>query len=81
MRKNLTPIGNSLGIILDRSILSLLKLDRETAFEITTDGRRLLLEPLSLNADASEPTQFAAGNFSPVVKNSDVGVQLKAVAR
>ncbi len=46
MRKSLTQIGNSRGIILDRSILSLLKLNEDTVFEITTDGTKLVLEPV-----------------------------------
>lgn len=46
MRKNLTVIGNSLGIIIEKPILDLLGIQKETQFEMTTDGRRLILEPV-----------------------------------
>ncbi|WP_373044159.1 AbrB/MazE/SpoVT family DNA-binding domain-containing protein [Vulgatibacter sp.] len=45
MVKKLTPVGNSLGIIIDRPILDLLKIDRETALEISTDGEALIIRP------------------------------------
>ncbi len=46
MRKNLTVIGNSLGIIIEKPILDLLGINRETQIELTTDGNRLILEPV-----------------------------------
>lgn len=46
MRKNLTIIGNSLGIIIEKPILDLLGINRETQFEMITDGKRLILEPV-----------------------------------
>ena len=46
MRKRLVAIGNSLGLIIDRPILDLLGIDRRTEIEVTTDGRRLVLEPV-----------------------------------
>lgn len=45
MRKSLTMIGNSMGIIIDKPILDLLGISRESEVEITTDGRRLIIEP------------------------------------
>jgi len=46
MIKKLTPIGNSLGLIIDRPILGLLDIDRDTELEITTDGETLMIQPL-----------------------------------
>jgi antitoxin MazE len=46
MRKNLTVIGNSLGLIIEKPILDLLGFSRDTELEITTDGRRLVIEPV-----------------------------------
>lgn len=46
MRKNLTTIGNSLGIIIEKPILDLLGISKETQFEMITDGQRLILEPV-----------------------------------
>ena len=47
MTKNLTVIGNSLGIIIEKPILDLLGISRETPLEIITDGKRLIIEPLT----------------------------------
>jgi len=45
MIKTLTPIGNSLGLIIDRPILNLLNIDRDTELEISTDGKTLTIRP------------------------------------
>ncbi|MBI5546669.1 MAG: AbrB/MazE/SpoVT family DNA-binding domain-containing protein [Deltaproteobacteria bacterium] len=45
MRKHLTAIGNSLGIVIEKPILELLNIDRETELELHTDGTRLIIEP------------------------------------
>ncbi len=47
MRKRLTSIGNSLGLIIDKPILDLLGIDRDTVLEISTDGRRLVIQPVA----------------------------------
>jgi antitoxin component of MazEF toxin-antitoxin module len=46
MVKKLSRIGNSLGIIIERPILELLKVDEDTPLEITTDGDALTIRPL-----------------------------------
>jgi antitoxin component of MazEF toxin-antitoxin module len=45
MRKRLVAIGNSLGIIIERPILELLNIGRETELEMSTDGESLILRP------------------------------------
>ena len=45
MIKKLTPIGNSLGIIIERPILELLGIDRNTPLEVKTDGKGLIIRP------------------------------------
>ena len=45
MTKTLTAIGNSLGLIIDRPILELLKIDKDTPLEIETDGKSLTIRP------------------------------------
>lgn len=47
MTKKLSHIGNSLGLIIERSILDLLSIDANTDLDITTDGHRLIIEPIS----------------------------------
>lgn len=46
IRKKLSVVGNSLGLVIEKPILELLKIDRETEIEMTTDGNRLILEPV-----------------------------------
>ena len=46
MIKKLTPIGNSHGLVIDKSILELLKITPETELELSTDGTRLIIEPV-----------------------------------
>jgi antitoxin component of MazEF toxin-antitoxin module len=45
MLKKLTKHGNSLALIIDRPILDLLKINAETALDISTDGTRLIVAP------------------------------------
>ena len=47
MRKKLVAIGNSLGLIIEQPILELLRIDRETILEISTDGKALIIRPVS----------------------------------
>jgi antitoxin MazE len=47
MRKTLTTIGNSLGLIIDRPILELLHIDKDTPLEIETDGKALIIRPVA----------------------------------
>ena len=46
MIKKLTVIGNSYGLVIDRSILELLHITPETELELSTDGMRLIIEPV-----------------------------------
>ena len=43
--KKLIPVGNSMGLIIDRAVLDLLGITRETALELTTDGRAIIITP------------------------------------
>ncbi|MFL5293348.1 MAG: AbrB/MazE/SpoVT family DNA-binding domain-containing protein [Myxococcales bacterium] len=46
MRKKLSAIGNSLGIVIEKPILELLDITRDTEIELKTDGDRLILTPI-----------------------------------
>ena len=46
MTKKLSPIGNSLGLLIDKPILDLLSIDRETELEVRTDGESLIISPM-----------------------------------
>lgn len=45
MNKRLSVIGNSLGVIIDKPILELLNIDRDTVLEVKTDGESLIIKP------------------------------------
>jgi antitoxin component of MazEF toxin-antitoxin module len=46
MTKTLTSIGNSLGLIIDKPILELLRIDKDTPLELETDGQTLIIRPV-----------------------------------
>ena len=46
VKKHLTAIGNSFGIIIDKPILDLLNITKDTPLEVKTDGAGLIIRPL-----------------------------------
>jgi antitoxin MazE len=46
MRKKLSAIGNSLGIVIEKPILELLDFTKDTELDMTTDGDRLIIAPV-----------------------------------
>jgi antitoxin component of MazEF toxin-antitoxin module len=67
MIKRLQAVGNSSGVIIDRPILDLLKITSDTQLEVTTDGERLIITPL---------TAKGAGRTAKLAK-----AQVKTLAR
>ena len=55
MQKRLSAFGNSLGVVIEKPILQLLKIDRETRLEMTTDGDRIVLTPVRQSETAETP--------------------------
>ena len=55
MIKRLTKHGNSLALVIDRSILELLRIDAETPLSISTDGECLVISPAR---DAARQRRF-----------------------
>jgi antitoxin MazE len=45
MIKRLTKHGNSLALVIDKSILRLLRIDAKTPLSVTTDGESLVISP------------------------------------
>lgn len=64
MLKKLTTIGNSLGIIIERPILELLAIDKDTPLDLTTDGEVLILRPV--RRDHRQRVQAAAHRLMEV---------------
>lgn len=67
MKKSLTTIGNSLGIIIEKPILDLLGINKDTQLEMITDGKRLILEPV-IEENRTEKIKSATKR---VMKNHD----------
>lgn len=61
MTKRLVKVGNSLALIVDKAVLDLLHITPETEFDITTDGRRLLVSPLDKPQMRKELAEVWAG--------------------
>jgi antitoxin MazE len=47
MIKRLVSHGNSAALIIDKPIMELLHVDMETPLELATDGRNLIISPVS----------------------------------
>lgn len=48
MIKKLSAVGNSLALIIERPILELLDITKDTPLEIKTDGEALIIRPAKL---------------------------------
>ncbi len=70
MRKNLSAIGNSLGLVIEKPILELLNITRDTELEVTTDGTRLIVEPVR-EVEAKGRRGRVASAAKRVMKNHD----------
>ena len=57
MIKKLTKHGNSTALVIDRSILELLKMDADTPVEVSTDGNVLIISPVR---DEARKAKFRA---------------------
>jgi antitoxin MazE len=51
MVKTLSRIGNSYGLIIDRSIMDLLNIDPDTRLEVTAERGGLFVRPAPLDGD------------------------------
>jgi antitoxin component of MazEF toxin-antitoxin module len=45
MVKRLIQHGNSVALVIDKPIMEMLKITNETTFELSTDGKNLILSP------------------------------------
>jgi len=45
MVKRLIQHGNSAALVIDKPIMEMLKITNETTFELSTDGKNLILSP------------------------------------
>jgi len=54
MIKRLTKHGNSMALVIERSVLDLLKIDIDTPVEVSTDGNVLIVSPVRDEARAAK---------------------------
>ena len=54
MKKKLTQIGNSLAVVIDKPILELLKIDKDTELELSTQNGGLVISPVRDGQNAEE---------------------------
>lgn len=47
MIKKLQQLGNSSALVIDRPMMDLMDIDRETPLRITVEGRKMIIEPVS----------------------------------
>ena len=78
MIKKLTPIGNSEGLILDKTLLGLLNLERGSDVEITIEGDTLLVRRASKEAVAGRAARFNNARKHVLAKH---GGTLKKLAK
>ncbi len=46
MQKKLSAVGDGLGLVIEKPILELLRIDEDTPLDISTDGDALIIRPL-----------------------------------
>jgi|CXWL01.1.fsa_nt_gi antitoxin component of MazEF toxin-antitoxin module len=78
MIKKLTPIGNSEGIILDKTLLGLLGLERGAAVEIQVEGETMTVRRASKEAVEGRAARFSDAREHVLAKH---GGTLKKLAK
>mgnify|MGYP003565987216 CR=1 FL=1 len=73
MVKTLSAIGNSLGLIIERPILDLLNIDKDTKLEVKTDGEALIIRPVreSRRTQVKEATERLMNNHDDSLRKLD----------
>jgi antitoxin MazE len=74
MIKKLSKHGNSLALVIDRSILDLLGINEKTSLEVSTDGEALIVSPVR---DKKRKQRFEQALMS---SNERYGKALKRLA-
>lgn len=57
MIKKMVSHGNSAALIIDKTILEILKIGMDTPLEVSTDGKNLIISPVQ---DAGKESRFRA---------------------
>ena len=77
MRKHLSAIGNSLGLVIEKPILELLNISKDTELEVATDGVRIIIEPVRSPAERDQHRRRVAASTRHVMaKHRDLFAKL-----
>ena len=58
LSKKLIPVGNSLGLVIDKPILDMLSITKDTELEIRTEGNALIIMPVRKGRDQGRENFF-----------------------
>jgi len=71
MLKRLIQHGNSVALVIDKPIMEMLNITNETSFELTTDGKNIILSPqndLSRESNIINSLEKINKRYSTVLK-------------
>jgi antitoxin component of MazEF toxin-antitoxin module len=60
LSKKLIPVGNSLGLVIDKPILDMLSISRDTELEIRIEGNALIIMPVRKDKEHERERSFRA---------------------
>ncbi len=69
--KKLTPIGNSMGLILDRPVLEMVGIDANTVVELTTQGGAIIVRPATAGAVRASTRKVIKAHRATLKKLAD----------
>jgi hypothetical protein len=73
VKKRLSTLGNSLALVIDKPLRDLLGIDRATVLSISTDGRRLIIDPIASTAVLGPPaSQLDAVSAAQALAGLDI---------
>ena len=58
LSKKLIPVGNSLGLVIDKPILDMLSISKDTELEIRTEGNALIIMPVRRGKEQEREKAF-----------------------
>ena len=64
MKKRFAVVGNSLAVVIDKPIRNILGIGRKTMLDVSTDGRRIIIEPLDGPRRLSPPVLDTSSELS-----------------
>jgi antitoxin component of MazEF toxin-antitoxin module len=71
MIKKLIQHGNSVVLVIDKPIMEMLKITNETSFELSTDGKNIILSPQNVTDQESnilDSLEKINGKYGNVLK-------------